>query len=112
MTEDNTREASVRALAEKLLLSGLPPQRAFMVADEFIAIAEMRASPQPQNAEPIDVLNLCARTRTTLRDNGIETIGQLTAMTERQLRGLHDIGETKILYITEALQERGLRLKI
>ena len=112
MNENNEREASVRALAEKLLLSGLPPQKAYAVADEFIAIGEMRASPQPQNTEPVGVLNLCARTRTTLRDNGIETIGQLTAMTERQLRGLHDIGETKILYITEALQERGLRLKI
>ena len=112
MTEDNTREASVRALAEKLLLSGLPPQKAFMVADEFIAIGEIRASPQPQNAESIDVLNLCVRTRRTLRSNGVETIGQLTSITERTLRDFHDVGDTKIEEITEALQERGLRLKI
>ena len=58
MNENNEREASVQVLAEKLLLSGLPPQRAYAVADEFIAIGEMRASPQPQNAEPISVLIL------------------------------------------------------
>ena len=112
MTEDNTREASVRALAEKLLLSGLPPQKAFMVADEFIAIGEQRADPQPQNTEPISVLNLCTRTQNTLQRNGIETVGQLTANTERTLRAFYDVGDTKIEEITEALQQRGLRLKI
>jgi carbon monoxide dehydrogenase subunit G len=64
----------------------------------------------PDEALPIDVLNLTSRAWGSLRQDGIQTLGDLTRRTEQQLRALDHIGPASIADIRRKLADRGLTL--
>jgi carbon monoxide dehydrogenase subunit G len=61
-------------------------------------------------ALPIDVLNLSSRAWSSLRRDGIQTLGDLTRRTEQQLRAIENIGPASIADIRTKLADRGLAL--
>src|SRR5260370_27339894 len=61
-------------------------------------------------ALPIDVLNLSSRAWSSLRQDGIQTLGDLTRRTEQQLRAIENIGPASLADIKAKLADRGLAL--
>src|SRR5271165_5698975 len=61
-------------------------------------------------ALPIDVLNLGSRAWSSLRHDGIQTLGDLTRRTEQQLRAIENIGPASLADIKAKLADRGLAL--
>jgi carbon monoxide dehydrogenase subunit G len=61
-------------------------------------------------ALPIDVLNLSSRAWSSLRHDGIQTLGDLTKRTEQQLRAIENIGPASLADIKSKLADRGLAL--
>lgn len=59
---------------------------------------------------PIDALKLSNRPRNCLKENNIETIGQLVEKTEEELRMLRNLGEKSLQEIKEKLKENNLSL--
>ena len=64
----------------------------------------------PDEALPIDVLNLSGRAWSSLRHDGIQTLGDLTRRTEQQLRAIENIGPASLADIKAKLADRGLSL--
>jgi carbon monoxide dehydrogenase subunit G len=64
----------------------------------------------PDEALPIDVLNLSSRAWSSLRQDGIQTLGDLTRRTEQQLRAIENIGPASLADIKSKLADRGLSL--
>jgi carbon monoxide dehydrogenase subunit G len=64
----------------------------------------------PDEALPIDVLNLSGRAWGSLRHDGIQTLGDLTRRTEQQLRAIENIGPASLADIKAKLADRGLAL--
>jgi DNA-directed RNA polymerase alpha subunit len=60
--------------------------------------------------DPIDELDLNARAHNHLLRHGIDTVGQLTALTELDLRGVREIGAGTLDNIVGALEAHGLKL--
>jgi carbon monoxide dehydrogenase subunit G len=75
------------------------------------ALAES-PSPAPASDEalPIDVLNLNTRAWSSLRKNGIQTLGDLTRRTGQQLLAIEGVGPASLTDIRTRLVERGLAL--
>jgi carbon monoxide dehydrogenase subunit G len=65
---------------------------------------------KPDEALPIDVLNLSGRAWSSLRHDGIQTLGDLTRRTEPQLRAIENIGPASLADIKAKLADRGLSL--
>jgi len=63
-----------------------------------------------EEALPIDVLNLSSRAWSSLRQDGIQTLGDLTRRTEQQLRAIENIGPASLSDIKRKLADRGLAL--
>ncbi|HTA00801.1 MAG TPA: SRPBCC domain-containing protein [Streptosporangiaceae bacterium] len=63
-----------------------------------------------EEALPIDVLNLSSRAWSSLRQDGIQTLGDLTRRTEQQLRAIDNIGPASLSDIKRKLADRGLAL--
>jgi carbon monoxide dehydrogenase subunit G len=63
-----------------------------------------------EEALPIDVLNLSSRAWSSLRQDGIQTLGDLTRRTEQQLRAIENIGPASLADIKSKLADRGLAL--
>ena len=61
-------------------------------------------------ALPIDVLNLGSRAWSSLRHDGIQTLGDLTRRTEQQLLAIDNIGPASVADIRGKLADRGLAL--
>jgi carbon monoxide dehydrogenase subunit G len=61
-------------------------------------------------ALPIDVLNLASRAWSSLRQDGIQTLGDLTRRTEQQLLAIENIGPASVADIRGKLADRGLAL--
>ncbi len=61
-------------------------------------------------ALPIDVLNLASRAWSSLRQDGIQTLGDLTRRTEQQLLAIDNIGPASVADIRGKLADRGLAL--
>ncbi len=61
-------------------------------------------------ALPIDVLNLTTRAWSSLRHEGIQTLGDLTRRTEQQLLSIDNIGPASVSDIRNKLADRGLAL--
>jgi carbon monoxide dehydrogenase subunit G len=76
------------------------------------ATADAAAPPgsTPEAALPIDVLNLSSRAWSSLRQDGIQTLGDLTRRTEQQLRAIENIGPASLADIKSKLADRGLGL--
>jgi carbon monoxide dehydrogenase subunit G len=63
-----------------------------------------------EEALPIDVLNLSSRAWSSLRHDGIQTLGDLTRRTEHQLLAIDNIGRASLADIKAKLADRGLAL--
>ena len=61
-------------------------------------------------ALPIDVLNLSTRAWSSLRRDGIQTLGDLTRRTEQQLLAIDGVGPASLADIRSKLADRGLGL--
>ena len=77
-------------------------------ATSFAAAAPAEST--PDEALPIDVLNLSSRAWSSLRQDGIQTLGDLTRRTEQQLRAIENIGPASLADIKSKLADRGLAL--
>jgi carbon monoxide dehydrogenase subunit G len=64
----------------------------------------------PDEALPIDVLNLSTRAWTSLRHDGIQTLGDLTRRTGQQLLAIDGVGPASLADIEAKLADRGLAL--
>jgi carbon monoxide dehydrogenase subunit G len=65
----------------------------------------------PDEALPIDVLNLHSRAWSSLRHDGIQTLGDLVRRTPEQLLAIENIGPASVAEITAKLADRGLSLE-
>jgi carbon monoxide dehydrogenase subunit G len=61
-------------------------------------------------ALPIDVLNLSGRAWSSLRKDGVQTLGDLTRRTSQQLLAIDGVGPASVTDIRAKLAERGLAL--
>jgi carbon monoxide dehydrogenase subunit G len=61
-------------------------------------------------ALPIDVLNLSSRAWSSLRKDGVQTLGDLTRRTSQQLLAIEGVGPASVTDIRSKLAERGLAL--
>jgi carbon monoxide dehydrogenase subunit G len=68
------------------------------------------ADSTPDEALPIDVLNLSARAWSSLRQDGIQTIGDLTRRSGQQLLAIDGVGPASLADIEAKLADRGLAL--
>jgi carbon monoxide dehydrogenase subunit G len=68
------------------------------------------ADSTPDEALPIDVLNLSARAWSSLRQDGIQTLGDLTRRTGQQLLAIDGVGPASLADIEAKLADRGLAL--
>jgi carbon monoxide dehydrogenase subunit G len=68
------------------------------------------ADSTPDEALPIDVLNLSARAWSSLRQDGIQTLGDLTRRTSQQLLAIDGVGPASLADIEAKLADRGLTL--
>ena len=68
------------------------------------------AGSTPDAALPIDVLNLSTRAWSSLRHDGIQTLGDLTRRTEQQLLAIDGVGPASLTDIKAKLADRGLAL--
>jgi len=80
------------------------------VASGARAAEAASAAATPDQALPIDVLNLSGRAWSSLRQDGIQTLGDLTRRTEQQLRAIENIGPASLADIKARLADRGLAL--
>jgi len=64
----------------------------------------------PDEALPIDVLNLPTRAWSSLRRDGVQTLGDLVRRTPEQLLAVENIGPASVAEISRRLQDRGLAL--
>jgi carbon monoxide dehydrogenase subunit G len=64
----------------------------------------------PDEALPIDVLNLSTRAWSSLRHDGIQTLGDLTRRTGQQLLAIDGVGPASLADIEAKLADRGLAL--
>ena len=59
---------------------------------------------------PIEELELTARSHNGLKREGVDDIGQLAAMTEKDLMNLHNLGAMDVEEIRSKLREHGYEL--
>jgi carbon monoxide dehydrogenase subunit G len=89
------------------------------VAEPAPAASEPTATAPPSANEsgsatdealPIDVLNLSTRAWSSLRRDGVQTLGDLTRRTEQQLLAIDGVGPASLADIRSKLADRGLAL--
>jgi carbon monoxide dehydrogenase subunit G len=68
------------------------------------------AAAHPDEALPIDVLNLPTRAWSSLRHDGVQTLGDLVRRTSDQLLAIENIGPASVAEISQRLSDRGLAL--
>jgi carbon monoxide dehydrogenase subunit G len=68
------------------------------------------AAASPDEALPIDVLNLPTRAWSSLRRDGVQTLGDLVRRTPEQLLAIENIGPASVAEISRRLKDRGLAL--
>ncbi len=86
------------------------PAAAPTAADDAAAPSASSGTGAADEALPIDVLNLSGRAWSSLRHDGIQTLGDLTRRTEQQLRAIENIGPASLADIKSKLADRGLAL--
>ncbi len=85
-------------------------QAAASAAEPAAAAPVTGAGGAAEEALPIDVLNLSSRAWSSLRHDGIQTLGDLTRRTEQQLRAIDGVGPASLTDIRTKLADRGLAL--
>jgi hypothetical protein len=97
--------------AEPAPAAAAPVQPAAAAAAEPAAATPAASSGgAAEEALPIDVLNLSSRAWSSLRHDGIQTLGDLTRRTEQQLRAIDGVGPASLTDIRTKLADRGLAL--
>ena len=79
----------------------------------MLAASEPEAAPGDgavDEALPIDVLNLSTRAWSSLRKDGVQTLGDLTRRSEQQLLAIDGVGPASLADIRSKLADRGLSL--
>jgi len=79
----------------------------------MLAASEPEAAPGDgavDEALPIDVLNLSTRAWSSLRKDGVQTLGDLTRRSEQQLLAIDGVGPASLADIRGKLADRGLSL--
>jgi uncharacterized protein len=97
---DNLASMLAATPAERPAANGAVP--ASEAAEPAVAASE--------EALPIDVLNLNARAWSSLRRDGIQTLGDLTRRSGQQLLAIDGVGPASLADIRARLAERGLTL--
>jgi Bacterial RNA polymerase, alpha chain C terminal domain len=102
------------------MLAAMPAEAASPAADSTVPApaepAEAAKSAEPasesasEEALPIDVLNLNTRAWSSLRRDGIQTLGDLTRRSGQQLLAIDGVGPASLADIRSRLAERGLAL--
>jgi carbon monoxide dehydrogenase subunit G len=94
------------------MLAAEPAADADLSDDEEISGGNVvaLADSTPDEALPIDVLNLSARAWSSLRHDGIQTLGDLTRRTGQQLLAIDGVGPASLADIKAKLADRGLAL--
>jgi carbon monoxide dehydrogenase subunit G len=99
-------ESEPATLAAGIAAAPEPPASATASAGNEAAPAGGPAD----EALPIDVLNLSTRAWSSLRRDGIQTLGDLTRRTEHQLIAIDGVGPASLADIQGKLADRGLAL--
>jgi DNA-directed RNA polymerase subunit alpha len=60
----------------------------------------------------IDELDLPTRIYNSLRNGGIETLGQLLSTTKKDLISMRNMGNKSIMVVEEKLKEKGVSLTV
>jgi carbon monoxide dehydrogenase subunit G len=94
------------------MLAAEPAGEADITEEEEIPGGNVVALPgsTPDEALPIDVLNLSSRAWSSLRQDGIQTLGDLTRRTDQQLLAIDGVGPASLTDIKAKLADRGLAL--
>ncbi len=92
--------------AEPALAADVPERAEIPGGGNVIALPDST----PDEALPIDVLNLSARAWSSLRQDGIQTLGDLTRRTGQQLLAIDGVGPASLADIKAKLADRGLAL--
>ena len=90
--------------------SGEAAAAAVAANGDVSAVANAVGTGAGDEALPIDVLNLSSRAWSSLRQDGIQTLGDLTRRTEQQLRAIDGVGPASLADIRTKLADRGLAL--
>jgi len=117
--EDRTEYAKAERCVRQVLATDPNHPRArlylkdIMAAKAMIVDDDAERSIEKQNAlfeTPVTDFELSVRTRNALRKMSIRTLGDLLRITEAELRGYKNFGESSIEEIKAMLAQRGLRL--
>jgi carbon monoxide dehydrogenase subunit G len=93
------------------MLAAEPPEDAADEdAEETAGNGPESAAPGEDEALPIDVLNLPTRAWSSLRRDGVQTLGDLVRRTPEQLLAIGNIGPASMAEINRRLADRGLAL--
>jgi hypothetical protein len=104
------------------MIASMPAESAAPAANGTVPVSAESAKPaEPaalsesaesasEEALPIDVLNLNTRAWSSLRRDGIQTLGDLTRRTGQQLLAIDGVGPASVADIRSRLAERGLAL--
>jgi carbon monoxide dehydrogenase subunit G len=112
MTEVGGRLIGIFAGNLAAMLAAEAPEAADVADDEEISDGNVvaLADSTPDEALPIDVLNLSTRAWSSLRHDGIQTLGDLTRRTGQQLLAIDGVGPASLSDIEARLADRGLSL--
>ena len=91
------------------------PAAPLLVAPLFVSLPAQAAGSRQAackiSFEPVARLGLSARVENILRENGIETAGDLALRRPEELLKLHRLGPAALRQIQEALEKKGLELE-
>jgi carbon monoxide dehydrogenase subunit G len=112
MTEVGGRLIGIFADNLAAMLAAEAPGAAEISDDEEISDGNVVSltDSTPDEALPIDVLNLSTRAWSSLRHDGIQTLGDLTRRTGQQLLAIDGVGPASLADIQAKLADRGLTL--
>jgi carbon monoxide dehydrogenase subunit G len=100
--------AAMLAASEPTPAASAPESTAAAPASERTGVEN--AGGATDEALPIDVLNLSTRAWSSLRKDGVQTLGDLTRRTSQQLLAIDGVGPASVTDIRGKLAERGLAL--
>lgn len=91
------------------IFAGRTAKEACVVADEMMAERNARGI-DGSRTKSVDELRLSQRITRILKRNGVKTIGELVAMSERDLSLMPNMGPTSVTEIRTRLADHGFKL--
>ena len=111
MTENNEREASVRSLAEKLLLYRNDVTEAIRLAEQFHEAFEARQRNLCAPEMPLSELNLSVRSLNALHRQKIGTVRDLARYTIQDLKYFQNGGDVSRQEIAARMADIGYPMR-